>query len=39
MQEIYYGFETMWTICKIVALFGGVYGIAVAVDVFLRKKM
>lgn len=39
MQEIYYGFEAVWTIFKIVALCGGVFGAAVLVDVFLHKKV
>ncbi len=39
MQEIYYGFEAVWTICKIIALFGGVCGIAILSDMFLNKKV
>jgi len=38
MQEIYYGFEAVWTICKIIALFGGFYGLSVLVDVLLHRK-
>lgn len=38
MQEIYYGFEAIWTVCKIVVLFGGVYFAAVLVDMFFNKK-
>lgn len=39
LQEIYYGFEAVWTICKIVALFGGIYAVAVLADTFLHKKV
>lgn len=39
MQEIYYGFEAVWVIFKIIALCGTVYGTAVLVDLFLHKKV
>lgn len=38
MQEIYYGFEAVWVICKIVALVGGGCLIAFIGESFLNKK-